>query len=81
MCCPEYIPRASSAESHQHWIEELGYSIEEWSPNEERLIEVLGRVHLMEMAASAFFAATNTRPRSVIRLCRGAQILRERRPN
>jgi len=36
---------------HQDWIEELGYSIEEWSPNEERLIEVLGRVHLMEIGS------------------------------
>lgn len=65
---------------NRHWVEELRYSIEEWSTTEERLLEVLGRVHLMEMATSAFFAAANMRPRSVIRLCRGAQILRERRP-
>jgi hypothetical protein len=36
------------------------------SSREECLIEVLGRVHVMEMAASAFFGATNLSPDKVI---------------
>jgi hypothetical protein len=34
---------------NQHWVEELDFAIEEWTLNGVRLVEVLGRVHLLEM--------------------------------
>jgi hypothetical protein len=69
------VPRAN-----QHWVEELDYAIEEWTLDGVRLVEVLGRFHLLEMAAPAFFAATQMRPAARIALRRGAQVLRERMP-
>ena len=42
-----------------------------------RLVEVLGRVHLLEMADQAFSAAKKQRPASRLTLRRGAQVLRE----
>ena len=42
---------------NQHWVEELDFAIEEWTLNGVRLVEVLGRVHLLDMAHQAFVAA------------------------
>ena len=39
------VPRAN-----QHWVEDLDFAIEEWTLDGVRLVEVLGRVHLLEMA-------------------------------
>ena len=66
------MPRAN-----QHWVEELDFSIEEWTLDGVRLVEVLGRVHLAEMANEAFVAAKRVRPTSRVTLRRGAQVLRE----
>lgn len=64
---------------NQPWIEELDFTIEEWTP-EGRILEMLGRIHLYDMAISACDAATRMRPTAIIRLRRGAQLLRERGP-
>jgi hypothetical protein len=50
------MPRAN-----QHWVEELDFAIEEWTLDGVRLVEVLGRVHLLAMAHQAFVAAKNMR--------------------
>jgi len=65
------MPRAN-----QHWMEELDFAIEEWTLDRVRLVEVLGRVHLLEMAHEAFAAAKKMRPAS--RITRhGTHVLRE----
>jgi len=53
------VPRAN-----QHWVEDLDFAIEEWTLDGVRLVEVLGRVHLLEMAHEAFVAAKKQRPAS-----------------
>jgi hypothetical protein len=65
---------------NKHWAEELDYAIEEWTLDGARLVEVLGRVHLLEMANPAFSGAVQMRPGARITLRRGAQVLRERLP-
>jgi len=62
---------------NQHWIEELDFAIEEWTPDGARLVEVLGRVHLLEMAHQALVAAKKLRPGSRLTLRRGAHVMRE----
>jgi hypothetical protein len=62
---------------NQHWIEELDSAIEEWTLDGVRLVEVLGRVHLLEMAHQAFLAAKKMRPARRLTLRRGALVLRE----
>ena len=57
--------------------EELDFTVAEWTP-EGSILEMLGRINLYEMAVAAFDAATKMRPTSIIRLSRGAQLLRER---
>jgi hypothetical protein len=42
--------------ANQHWVEELDFAIEEWTHDGVRLVGVLGRVHLLEMAHQAFSA-------------------------
>src|SRR5215472_8703164 len=47
-------PRRASEErfamprANQHWVEELDFEIAEWTHDGVRLVEVLGRVHLLE---------------------------------
>ena len=62
---------------NQHWVEELDFAIEEWTLDGARLVEVLGRVHLVEMAHEAFSAAKKMRPAGRLTLRRGTQVLRE----
>ena len=66
------MPRAN-----QRWVEELDFAIEEWTLDGVRLVEVLGRVHLLEMAHQAFTAAKKMRPAVRLTLRRGTQVLRE----
>ena len=66
------MPRAN-----QHRIEELDFAIEEWTLDGVRLTEVLGRVHLLEMAHQAFSAAKKMRPASRLTLRRGTRVIRE----
>jgi hypothetical protein len=47
---------------NQHWIDELDFAIEEWTLDGVRLVEVLGRVHVLEMAHQAFVAAKKAAP-------------------
>ena len=42
-----------------------------------RLFEVLGRVHLLDMAHQAFVAAKKQRPASRLTLRRGTHVMRE----
>jgi hypothetical protein len=60
-----------------HRVEELDFAIEEWMLDGARLVEVLGRVHLREMAHQAFVAAKKQRPASRLSLRRGAHVMRE----
>jgi hypothetical protein len=53
------------------------FAIEEWTLDGARLVEVLGRVHLLEMAHQAFVAAKQMRPAGRLTLRRRAQVLRE----
>ena len=61
---------------NQHWVEELDFAIEEWTLDRVRLVEVLDRVHLLEMAHQAFGAAKKQRPASRLTLRRGTQVMR-----
>jgi hypothetical protein len=45
--------------------------------NGVRLVEVLGRVRLLEIAHQAFVAAKEMRPAALLTLHRGSQVLRE----
>jgi hypothetical protein len=45
------MPRAN-----QRWVEGLDFAIEESTLDGVRLVEVLGRVHLLDMAHQAFSA-------------------------
>ena len=63
--------------ANRHWVEELDFEIAEWTFDGMRLVEVLGRVHLLEMAHDAFSAAKKMRPAAGITLRRGAQVIRE----
>jgi len=65
------------ANPNHHWIEEPDFSVAEWDAR-GNIVEVLGRIHLYEMAVAAFDATTKMRPTSIIRLSRGARLLRER---
>jgi hypothetical protein len=62
---------------NQHWVEELDFAIEEWTLDGVRLVEVLGRVHLLELAHQAFVAAKKQRPASHLTIRRGTQVMRE----
>lgn len=66
------MPRAN-----QRWVEELDFAIEEWTLDGVRLVEVLGRVYLLEMAHQAFTAAKKMRPAVRLTLRRGTQVMRE----
>ena len=70
------MPRAK-----RHWVEELDLAIEEWTLDGIRLVEVLGRVHLLEMAHQAFSAARGQRPGAHLTLRRGSPVMRDWRPN
>jgi hypothetical protein len=60
--------------------EELLYTIEEWSADNTRLIEVLARIHLMPVAYAAFEATAAARPKSRIILRKQAWELATSRP-
>jgi hypothetical protein len=63
--------------ANRHWVEELVFAVEEWTLDGVRVVEVLGRVHLLEMAHQAFVAAKNMRPGARLTLRRGAHVPRE----
>jgi hypothetical protein len=51
--------------------------LEEWTLDGVLLVEVLGRVHLLEMAHRAFVVAKKQRPGSRLTLRRGTQVMGE----
>ena len=55
-------------------------SIEEWTPDGVLRVEVLGRFHLLEMAAPGFFADARMWPAARISPPRWCQVLREGMP-
>ena len=54
------------------------FAIEEWSSDGQSLIEVIARAGHIHVATAAYWAAIRKRPKSTIRLCKGAMIIRER---
>ena len=54
----------------------LDFSIEEW--HGDRLVTVLARAGHIHVATAAYWVAVTIRPKSTIRLCKGAMIVRER---
>ena len=58
--------------TNQHWVEELDFCDIGMDA-----VEVLGRVHLLEMAHQAFVVAKKQRPASRLTLRRGTQVMRE----
>ena len=62
-----------------HWEEDLAFSIEEWSRDDRRLLEVIARVSLLSVAHSAFWAACAARPSANIVMRQKAHVLKERR--
>jgi hypothetical protein len=66
------MPRAN-----QHWVEELDFAIEEWTLDGVRLVEVLGRVHHIELAHQALSAAKGCATHPASPSGRGTQVMRE----
>ncbi len=54
----------------------LDYSIEEW--HGDRLVTVLARAGHIHVATAAYWVAIRIRPKSTIRLRKGAMVIRER---
>lgn len=60
---------------------EFAYLIEEWSSDGEHLVEVLAGANHVTLATLCYwYAARKVRPRSLVRMCKQAQIIRERWP-
>ena len=55
----------------------LDFSIEEW--HGDQLLAVLARAGHIHVATAAYWVAIRIRPKSTVRLCKGAMIIRERK--
>jgi hypothetical protein len=58
----------------EHWIEELGFSVEVHTPDGS-IEQVVARCAAIPVARAAFQAACKHYPRRLVLLCRKAQIL------
>jgi hypothetical protein len=63
-------------QSKRHWIENLPYSIEVFDKPHGSLVEVLARVHDLDMARAVYAVACQKHPEKFIVLALKAQILR-----
>lgn len=61
-------------------LPKLDISIEEWSPDGQRLIEPLATAGHIAVASAAYWAACAIRPRATVRMRKGALVMRERKP-
>jgi len=59
----------------RHWIEDLGYSVENFSES-GNLLEVLARLHDLDAARAAYEACRAKYPKRLLFLCQGGRILR-----
>jgi len=55
-----------------YWIEELGYSVENFSES-GNLLEVLARLHDLDAARAAYEACRAKYPKRLLFLCQGLQ--------
>ncbi len=58
-------------------VEELTYTVEHWSDDGNKLIEVLARTANQGVAVIAYKAIRNMRPTHRIRLCQRARIIHD----
>lgn len=63
----------------KHWSEELIYSIDEWSDDGVRLIEVHARISTLFAATAAYWAMLQARPKAWLTLRQGSSVLGERK--
>ena len=59
----------------EHWIEDLRYSVENFSES-GNLLEVLARLHDLDAARAAYQACRAKYPMRLLYLCQGGRILR-----
>jgi hypothetical protein len=58
----------------EHWIEELRFSVEEFSERGD-LLEVLARLHDLDAARAAYTACRAKYPTKLLYLCQGGRTL------
>jgi hypothetical protein len=58
-----------------HWIEDLGFSVENFSESGD-LLEVLARLHDLDAARAAYQACRAKYPMRLLYLCQGGRTLR-----
>ena len=61
--------------SNVHWIEDLTYSVENFSET-GNLLEVLARLHDLDAARAAYEACRAKYPKRLLLLCQGGRTLR-----
>ncbi len=60
--------------------DKLTFTIDEWSDDGSRIVEVMARVGNFDVATAAYDAALRVRPNRRLTLRQGALLLRERLP-
>ena len=61
-------------------VEQLYFSVDEWSADGGRLVEVLARARNFQIAKAAYEAAKECRPDCYLTLRQGARVISERKP-
>ena len=61
-------------------MEDLRYAVEEWAPDNSRLLEVIARVGDLSVAMSAFWSAAAARPKAMNILRHKARKMAHRGP-
>ena len=60
---------------NQYWIEDLGFSVENFSES-GNLLEVLARLHDLDAARAAYEACRTKYPKRLLYLSQGGRVLR-----
>src|SRR5262245_37180418 len=71
---PDHKHRSKAPMTH-HWIEDLGYSVENFS-DRGSLLEVLARLHDLDAAQAAYETCRAKYPKRLLFLCQGGRTLR-----
>jgi hypothetical protein len=74
---PKAWPRRKKWEGREGPIEELDFTVEQWSSDDSRLEEVLARVGHAAIARMAFFEATRQRPGRRILLRQATRVIED----
>jgi hypothetical protein len=72
---PDHNSRERRPCSNIHWIEDLRYSVENFSERGD-LLEVLARLHDLDAAQAAYEACRAKYPKRLLFLCQGGRTLR-----